>query len=133
MELNAAEGNLYLTAKEIFESFEEMAFQKQIGYTFWSHSRKIPIWYDYEKIEKNLKDQGLLENEIERVKSVFGEKIDAADFRSDRPESVFQLVVQAVLADLPEKLTNCRNAPLRDLPAAGSPQAIQWEEYEPHR
>ncbi len=54
MQLNASMGNLYLTTREIFESFRELAFQKRIDFTFSSFSKEIPLWYDDGKIEKIL-------------------------------------------------------------------------------
>jgi signal transduction histidine kinase/ligand-binding sensor domain-containing protein/CheY-like chemotaxis protein/AraC-like DNA-binding protein len=52
MVLNASRSNFYLFLKEIYESFEEMAFQKEIDFKFKSYSRNIDLWYDPEKIEK---------------------------------------------------------------------------------
>lgn len=52
MELTVSEGNFYLNAKEIYESFKELAFQKNIDYKFSSYSKDISLWYDDEIIEK---------------------------------------------------------------------------------
>lgn len=82
--------------KEVFPNQERTP--DQIAHKNEYISRQIAQSGDYEKIENNLKDQGLLENEIERVKSIFGEKIDAADF-SDNKKSLWELLAIQELYD----------------------------------
>ncbi|OAQ38338.1 hybrid sensor histidine kinase/response regulator [Pedobacter psychrophilus] len=52
MKLNLSENNIVSFVNEIFLSFEELAKQKNIDYTFKAHQDIIKVYYDKEQLEK---------------------------------------------------------------------------------
>ena len=52
MKLRASNGNVVSFLNEVFLSFNELAANKRITYTFWSRRNDIEIWFDDDKLER---------------------------------------------------------------------------------